>query len=309
MQQSSEFRLIMISAMNENGGNTLHRFLDGHSHLYVYPFESQVGTPLVSDYLSSLFPHKYRWAEFSLSGNLSDDYELIVDEELKRHVKTPFASKFIDAHMNLKDPERKAIFLGLLRDKERTRANILQAFFVSTFQAWKDYPHTGKEMAYVGYSPIVGVDGEKILQDFPNAHVIHIVRNPFSAYADTKKRPVPYSPWRYGQTWSIVQYYALTLAKKFPNNFHLVRFEDMVGDTTEFFNGLTGKLGIPYESILEYPSWCGKRLENTVPWGVVQKATVTANTNTAQELSEQERNEIAHQTQTLNQILGYETQQ
>ncbi len=309
MQQSSEFRLFMISAMNENGGNTFHRFLDGHSHLYVYPFESQVGTPLISDYLGSLFPHKYRWAEFSLTGNLSDDYELIVDEELKRHVKTPFASKFKDAHMELKDSERKAIFLELFKGKERTRANILQAFFVSTFAAWKDYPRTGEETAYVGYSPIVGVDAEKILEDFPNAHVLHIVRNPFSAYADTKKRPVPYSARRYGQTWSIVQYYALTFAKKFPDNFHLVRFEDMVGNTTEFFTSLTKKLGIPYEPILEYPSWCGKKLENTVPWGVVRKATAPANLNTAKELSEEERNEIAHQTQALNQILRYETPQ
>ena len=39
--------LVMISAMYENGGNTTHRYLDGHPELLVYPFESQLGTASV----------------------------------------------------------------------------------------------------------------------------------------------------------------------------------------------------------------------------------------------------------------------
>ena len=39
MTDQSNFGLFMISAMYENGGNTTHRFLDGHPELYVYPFE------------------------------------------------------------------------------------------------------------------------------------------------------------------------------------------------------------------------------------------------------------------------------
>ena len=41
----------MIGAMYENGGNTTHRLLDGHPQLFVYPFESQLGTRLVTDAL------------------------------------------------------------------------------------------------------------------------------------------------------------------------------------------------------------------------------------------------------------------
>ena len=55
---ASEFRLLMLGAMYENGGNTTHRFLDGHPGLLVYPFESQIGTRLVGDALSSMFPVK-----------------------------------------------------------------------------------------------------------------------------------------------------------------------------------------------------------------------------------------------------------
>jgi len=41
----------MISAMYENGGNTTQRLFDGHPELFVYPFESQIGTRLVNDHL------------------------------------------------------------------------------------------------------------------------------------------------------------------------------------------------------------------------------------------------------------------
>ena len=56
-----DFRLIMISAMYENGGNTTQRLLDGNPELFSYPFESQPGTRYVQDHLTSLFPVKYRW--------------------------------------------------------------------------------------------------------------------------------------------------------------------------------------------------------------------------------------------------------
>ena len=107
------FKLIMISAMYENGGNTTHRMLDGHPDLFAYPFESQLGTSLVSDYLSSYVPFKYRWPEFPLHGNAEQDYELIFDEELKVRLRTPQRSKFHHAPMQLDEAQRKRIYCQL----------------------------------------------------------------------------------------------------------------------------------------------------------------------------------------------------
>lgn len=300
------FKLIMISAMYENGGNTTHRFLDGHPQLFVYPFESQPGTPLISDYLSSVFPLKYRWPDFSLSGDFASDYELIIDEELKRHVKTPFASKFKEAEMKLNDKKRKEIFLKLLKNKPRNRANIIEAFFISTFAAWEDYNKTGKEIAYVGYSPIIGVDADKILKDFPNCQMVHVIRNPYSAFADTKKRPVPYSLSKYIHIWNIVQLTALTYADMFPKNFHIVKFEDLVKNPKSFFSQLVKKIGIAYSSSLEYPSWNGKRLDKVVPWGTIMTPSTEANKQTKEELTENEKKEIRQRSIYINKILGYD---
>ena len=60
----TDFKLIMISAMYENGGNTTQRFLDGHPELFSYPFESQPGSKYVLDHLTSMFPVKYRGGIF-----------------------------------------------------------------------------------------------------------------------------------------------------------------------------------------------------------------------------------------------------
>ena len=74
MNEGNAFRLLMLSAMYENGGNTTHRFLDGHPQLFVYPFESQVGTRLVLDHLTSMFPTKYRWPAFALDATPAHDF-------------------------------------------------------------------------------------------------------------------------------------------------------------------------------------------------------------------------------------------
>src|SRR5581483_6334065 len=100
----------MLGAMYENGGNTTHRLLDGHPQLFVYPFESQVGTRLVNDQLSSVFPVKYRWPVFALDATPEQDYAAIIDEECKVRARTPHVSKFRDYEFDFSDDERKALY-------------------------------------------------------------------------------------------------------------------------------------------------------------------------------------------------------
>src|SRR5438270_7750579 len=128
----------MISAMYENGGNTTHRMLDGHPEIFAYPYESQLGTSLVNDYLLSYVPFKYRWPEFPLSGTPENDYELIFDEEMKVRLRTPDRSKFKNADMDITEAERKKLFVKHMAGKPRTRANLMEAFFRCTFDSWKN---------------------------------------------------------------------------------------------------------------------------------------------------------------------------
>src|SRR5215471_416617 len=111
----------MIGAMYENGGNTTHRFLDGHPQLYVYPFESQVGTRLVNDPLMSMFTVKYRWPAFALDATPLEDYRAIIDEECKVRARTPNVSKFRHVPFDLSDEERGRLYVEYVQRTGRSR--------------------------------------------------------------------------------------------------------------------------------------------------------------------------------------------
>ena len=302
---TSKFRLLMIGAMYENGGNTTHRFLDGHPQLFVYPFESQIGTGMVNDYVASMFPLKYRWPTFALHATPYQDYKAIIDEEGKVRARTPNVSKFRHEPFEMNDDERGAIYERIIGEIGRSRPNNVEAFFRATFEAWKDCRRSGREEVYVGYSPVIGVDADKILTDMPEAHVLHVVRNPWSAYADTKKRAVPLSLEHYMLGWTMNQYYALLFRERFPGRMHVIRIEDVLADSRAALGALCERLGLEPAESLRYPSWNGKQLDEVYPWGTIRKATPGANVATANELSPAERDEIRARAWQYLEPFGY----
>jgi Sulfotransferase family len=300
------FRLVMISAMYENGGNTTQRLLDGHPDLYSYPFESQLGTKYVNDYLSSVFPLKYRWPVFPLANSAGDDYEAVIDEECKVRIKTPQSSKFRDYPMALNDGERKSRFVDLMKSTDRSRPALVEAFFRASADAWQDRHSSGRESIHVGYSPIIVVDADKIMTELRGAHVLHVVRNPWSAYADTKKRAVPLSLAHYMTAWCLNQQAALTYSAQHPGRVHILRFEDIVGDPVGVLSGFLSKLDVESADSLAHPSWNGLLLNQVYPWGTIRTPTPEANRATADELSDAEKEEIGLRTAQYLKKLDYD---
>jgi hypothetical protein len=296
--------LLLIGAMYENGGNTVHRLMDSHPQLYVYPFESQLGTRLANDSLSSLFPVKYRWPVFPLAGDPESDYELIIDEETKVRMKTPNVSKFRDWPFDCSDSRRKEVFCAIVREKGRSGPTNVEAFFMSTFEAWSDYRRTGQERVYVGYSPVLVVDAERILSEMPHAQFLHVVRNPWSAYADTKKRPVPLSLRDYAFAWSINQMIALQLQATGHPRFHIVRLEDVLADAGRGLGTVFSSLGVDPHSP-DGPSWNRQSMATVHPWGTVRVASSEANRATAAELDGAEVAEITRLTSPFASLHGY----
>jgi hypothetical protein len=304
---SDDFRLLMLGAMYENGGNTTHRFLDGHPQLFVYPFESQVGTRHVLDALSSMFPLKYRWPAFALDATPAADYHAIIDEECKVRTRTPQVSKFRHMPFDLSDDERGRLYEGYVARSGRSRGNNMAAFFRATFDAWKDFRRTGREQVYVGYSPIIVVDADKILTDLPQAHVLHVVRNPWSAYADTKKRAVPLSLAHYLLGWTVNQYHALLYRERFPDRLHIVRAEDVMANPHATLGRLCEKLGIEPAESLRTPTWNGTALEQVYPWGTIRTPTPAANRATAAELSAAEQAEVRSRAWQYLEVFDYKS--
>ncbi len=302
---NSNFRLLMIGAMYENGGNTTHRFLDGHPQMFVYPFESQLGTKYVNDMLASMYPVKYRWPVFPLEASARQDYEAIIDEECKVRTRTPHVSKFRHMPFDLRDDDRRDRYEQYVKQTGRNTAANVSAFFRATFDAWKDFRRSGRETVYVGYSPIVTVDADKILRGLPEAHVLHVVRNPWSAFADTSKRPVPMSLANYLLGWTLNQYYALLFKEQFPERMHIVRAEDVMADSYATLGKVCEELGLEAADSLRKISWNGAELEQVYPWGTIRTPTPEANRRTAQELTAEQIAEIRMRARPYLETLDY----
>lgn len=304
----SDFKLIMISAGFEHGGNVTHRHLDGHPDLLVYPFESQLGNKQFSDFLASVERVQYRYPEFPEGLSARELYEQIMDEELKTFLRKRTASKFKGVDLQLDEQVRISRFVERLGEGPHVRRKVIEAFFRSTFDAWNNYHLKPLEkMTYVGYSPVIGIDSDRLVRDFPEIRIIHIVRNPFSAYRDTKRRPFPQTLNRYMITWNIYHSTVNMYANMFPENVRIFRYEDLISDKLEFMTAISNFAGISYNKNMLLPSWNGEEIADKIaPWGTVLKSTEEYNAQVIDELSEREKTQIAYATQALAHFFGYD---
>jgi hypothetical protein len=298
----------MVSAGFEHGGNVTHRHLDGHSELLVYPFESQLGNRNFNDFLASVERVQYRYPEFPEGATAIELYEQMIDEEMKTFLRKKNGSKFKNADLELNEADRVAEFQKLLGDGPHSRREVIEAFFRSTFTAWKNYYTTPREgMRHVGYSPAIGIDADRLVRDFPNVRIMHVVRNPFSAYRDTKRRPFPQPLSKYLITWNIYHSTVEMYARMYPENVRIFRYEDLVGDKKAFMTDVASFIGVKFEDSMLYPSWNGKEIKDDIaPWGTVLKSTPEYNETIIDELNDAEKAQIVHGTTALARHFKYD---
>ena len=302
-----DFKLAMISAGFEHGGNVTHRHLDGHPDLLVYPFESQLGNREFNDFLSSVERVQYRYPEFPEGLTPSELYESIIDEEMKTFLRKRNGSKFREANLVLDENDRKKVFVKFLEKNSTKRAHVIEAFFRSTFEAWENKSVNIKASSiYVGYSPAICLDAPRIVKDFPNVKIIHIVRNPFSAYFDTKRRPFPQSLIRYLITWNIYHSTADMYANIFSKNFRIFRYEDLVSEKEYCMKDISDFLEVNFNECMLYPSWNGVEIKGDIaPWGTVLRGDEGYNRSLVEQLSDEETDVILKSTSALAKHFNY----
>lgn len=302
------FNFVMISAGFEHGGNVTHRHLDGHPDLLVYPFESQLGNRNFMDFLASVERVQYRYPEFPEGLDARELYEQIIDEEMKTFLRKRNGSKFKDANLVMDESNRIASFMDELGHPPHFRRQVIKAFFKSTFIAWENYyTKPDENKVYVGYSPAIGIDSDRLIRDFPEIKIIHIIRNPFSAYRDTKRRPFPQPINRYMITWNIYHSTVEMYAKMFPQNVRIFRYEDLIADKEDFMKNISEFIGVKYDESMLYPSWNATKIEeNIAPWGTVLKSTEQYNIAIIEELSDDEKEIIAASSQALASHFKYD---
>ena len=148
---------------------------------------------------------------------------------------------------------------------------------------------------------------DKILTQLPAAHVLHVVRNPWSAYADTKKRPVPLSLHNYMIGWTLNQFHARLFEKRFPGRVHIARIEDIMTDPLRTLGIICERVGLGPSESLKKPSWNGITLDEVYPWGTIRNVGPEANRATALELSAAEQELIGVYSEQYLEAFDYKS--
>ena len=306
----------MISAEMEMGGNTLHRHFDGHPNCFTYGFESQLGTKFSRNLLCpQIHPVRYAYPEFPEGTTFDRALTLMWDEECKAFLRNPARSKFRDCGLVMSETKRREMFLHHCGDDDAvfgrcefifSRARVVEAYFRSFFDAWENLNRSGKETHYVGYNPGMVAETDKVFADFPSAHVIHVVRNPFSAYADYLKRPFPQQTLEeYLAAYNIGHHLAFNYERKYPHQFHIVRLESFLEDKRATLESILALIGLPWDEALSKPSFNGRELTTLPPWGTVEKPTTEYNLSQARSLSPRLCEAISKECALLIETFGY----
>jgi hypothetical protein len=97
----------------------------------------------------------------------------------------------------------------------------------------------------------------------------------------------------------------LLAKERFPDRFHLIRFEDLVEDPGGVLGAVCERLGVSSAASLAEPSWNGQSMTSVYPWGTIHSATADANRATAAELSSEETEEVRRRAGPYLELLEY----
>jgi hypothetical protein len=113
------------------------------------------------------------------------------------------------------------------------------------------------------------VDADRALTEMPRLRYLHVMRNPFSGFADTRRRIADMTIERYCQRWGIVNLLGMFYAEKYPDRCRIVRFEHLLTNRESVMRDICAWLRIEFDASLMKPSWNGQTLKSILPFGGV----------------------------------------
>lgn len=298
-----------MSAWNDSGGGFVHRLFDGHPECFVWPFELQLGTGDVDDGFASWFRAKYRWPRWPAELGKTPPrvlFDRFLDEEVKGRLREPAASKFRDFDLEVALDDWRARFAALLAGAPRTPERVVAAYVRALFAAWRNRSASGRERLYLGHCPAIIVDADRILGECPGARIIHVLRRPASGFADMRRRVPEMGLGSYCRKWSLVNALGFAFAEKYPARVTTVRLDRLIADRPAEMRRLCAWLRLPYDPMLETPTWNGRPLARLEPFGGVPVVSAEHEQAAAESLSSAERAGIQEGTAAVRALCGVE---
>jgi hypothetical protein len=255
-RRPGEPEAIFIVGVSRSGTTLTRRILDRHS---------RIGIATENHYLGHLLAWEGARHYFRRLGDLNDDatvrrlVDLVYSADFQRRSRLRELSPFwrwltervpradIEARLLASDRTERGIFEAFLRIYADRRGKAIMG------------EKTPAHLAYV----------ETLLAWFPEARVIHCLRDPRAIYVSELRRraedpaSVPYRQLvhvpavlaafvvlQVSWAWAAAVHRHRTLSRRFPGRYHLLRFEDLVTAPQATLAGLCAFLGVTIEPLM-----------------------------------------------------------
>lgn len=196
------------------------------------------------------FPHSgCRWLNRSLLGN----HSAISNTELF----SPFLTQSTDMILNLDRtsqvhksrslPELKAEFELVKSSVDHARQEGIRNYFEQKLNATEPNKVCIGALSPGAPEPLTP-DMETIHKAFPEIKIIHLVRNPIDCYLSMKSREeMDGDRFKIGPLWSGFNASIRNFGSQHPDNYYLLKYEDLKSSTGEELKKICDWIGLDYE--------------------------------------------------------------
>jgi protein-tyrosine sulfotransferase len=253
---------IFILGFAKSGTTLLQSLLDNHPELFVLPVEIQffkypniyslppgnMPSPPLPTWKTPIPRNDVTLSE------IRDD--ILSHADFEQVLKT----KHIERNIALPDFNVDK-FLSIIKNKHpESLKELFLSFFEAFFLAWKENEDVYR-YRFVEKTPHQEEYAQELKEWFPNAKFIHVLRNPYAnLYSMTKVSHTKKSN-RHIYSDIAKSFYFLERNKRYIDNYHVVKYEDIVFSTESTMRHIADFLEIEFLESLLQPTICG------IPWG------------------------------------------
>lgn len=256
--------LILISQAQRSGGSLLNQLFDGHPSVHGHPHELKPGGKPSDQWpVIELNAGPKRWwrelVEAQADRMLREGYR----KDARKHVQ--YEGEIGDSHPFLFAPSfQQRLFFALVEESPpRSPREVLDRYMTSYFNAWLDYQslHGRPKRWVVAFRPRMGwgESRRRFLADYADGQLVSSVRDPKAWYASAAR----FAPGRFASVddaldlWRHGARELIAAAGEAPDRVHVVRFEDVVGQTEGTMRALCERLDIAFHPTLVEPTFNG----------------------------------------------------
>ena len=252
--------LVLISEVQRSGGTLLSQLLDGHPDIAAHPHEIKIGHPTDED-----------WPPIDPALSADQNFSILFDSKITELVRAGYSKGELDQnpgrHPFFYVPRLQyAIFRYLFASEPPVNTrDILDHFLTGYFNAWLNYQGDLKAKRWItAFAPCLANHETNVaafFDSYPDGRIVQVLRDPATWYASAKQhRKSAWSRKNIGgflDMWCLSAKAMLRNKSCYPDKVVIVRFEDLVGDTSSTMRAVARELDIAFHPILLKPTFNG----------------------------------------------------